>query len=132
MKTIAKLSILVLFSSLLTGSCKKEKLDGDYSYLVGTWTWIGGWSDGGSEDYKLELLEKGKYKLYKNNEKVESGRLVKDGDNLKFLSNNYIKKLGRNYLFLHKRKIFKFPNSNTITIKAEVCCDFPSSTFVKR
>ena len=131
MKTIAKISVVIILTTAFILSCKKTKLDGDYEKLVGTWHWASGWSDDGSQDYKLDLKEKGKYKLFKGDKKVEYGRLIKDGDKLKFVSDNFIKKIAHRYLFLNGRKIYILPIDNTITIIEQPCCDYPSSTFLK-
>jgi hypothetical protein len=74
-KQLTYLIICAISFSFLT--CKKTKLDGDYSRLVGTWQWYAGWSDKGTTALKLDLKERGKYKLYKGNDKIEHGRLLK-------------------------------------------------------
>lgn len=78
--------ISILFISL--GSCKKTKLDGEYSTYVGNWRWVSGAMDNGSNDLKLEMKAKGKFNLYKGNKKIEYGRLVEQKGVLRFFSNN--------------------------------------------
>jgi hypothetical protein len=81
MKTIRLLFITIIY--LIAFSCKKDKLTGDNKLLIGTWitipktcgccTFIGTPHD---PLYKLELLERGKYKLYENGKKIEYGKLI--------------------------------------------------------
>jgi hypothetical protein len=73
----------------LCNSCRKDSLKNHYEKYVGTWDWTytgGGESGAGdgtpaSHGYtlKLELLEKGKYRLYKNNHRIDHGRLLDQG-----------------------------------------------------
>jgi hypothetical protein len=104
MKTnqIGYLSILLI--ALLFTNCKKTKLTGEYENLVGTWHWTGGWSDHGSTDIKLDLKERGRYKLYKGDKKIEHGRLLKDGELLKFIK-DFPTRFNLSAFRLHDRKI---------------------------
>ena len=94
--------ISILFISL--GSCKKTKLDGEYSTYLGNWSWVSGAMDYGSNDLKLEMKAKGKFNLYKGNKKIEYGRLVEQKGELRFFSNN-LRRFQNEELFLNVRQI---------------------------
>jgi hypothetical protein len=129
MKTkLTYLFLCVLAVTFMT--CKKTKLNGDFSKLVGTWHWYAGWSDGGSTDLKLDLKEKGKYKLYKGNDKIEHGRLLKNENFLEFKSDDIFDKLGKKSLFLNRRFIVYITDS-TFSVGCGNCFDAPSSGFRK-
>jgi len=86
MKQTKKTYILTLSFFILTlTSCKKDKLQGDYEVLVGEWEWIetiegySGLHDTPTEKgytKTINLKEKGNYKIYKDNDKIESGRII--------------------------------------------------------
>ena len=95
--------IIVLMVILFT-NCKKTKLTGEYENLVGTWHWVGGWADNGSIDIKLDLKERGRYKLYKGEKKIEHGRLVKEGEYIKFVK-DYTITFNHSSFKLYDRKI---------------------------
>ena len=112
---------------LLTNSCRKDKLTGDNATLSGTWNWtdahcaclefpfnpqIVGYS------LKLELIEKGKYKLYKNDKKIEHGRLLKVHDFYTFKDDDIRKKDDR----LDGLKIIYCKN-DTLEIDMGICGD---------
>ena len=101
-KLISYLSILAIVGFLT--NCKKTKLTGEYENLVGTWHWVGGWADNGSSDIKLDLKERGRYKLYKGSKKIEHGRLVKDGEYIKFIK-DYSINFNQSSFRLYGRKI---------------------------
>jgi len=66
-------------------SCKKDKLQGEYEVLVGEWEWVetiegnSGVHDTPAEtgySKTINFKEKGTYKLYKDNDKIEGGRII--------------------------------------------------------
>ena len=93
---IKKISIALLALVFLV-SCKKEKLEGDKSILVGTWKWVNSqkvtntceaenlWnytytdSAENNNEYSLEFLEKGKVKFYTNTNLLWKHRIVFEG-----------------------------------------------------
>jgi hypothetical protein len=123
-KLLLGLMVILLLPSQ---SCKKTKLTGDYSGLIGNWSWIGGWSDNGNTNYKLELLEKGKYKLFNGNDKIDYGRLLEKNNKLTFKS----ERLFHKGYFTEDYQILLFKN-DTLLIGSDHINDFPSSTYVKR
>jgi hypothetical protein len=79
--------ILVLSAIVCSLShCKKDKLTNDNAALIGTWTSISTMAEPGNcgiipghsnnPNLKLILQEKGKYRLYSGNNKIETGRLI--------------------------------------------------------
>ena len=86
---------------------KKDKLTGDYSEAIGSWklatiecnccelAYIV------VENLTLDLKEKGKYKLCKDNKKIEHGRLLKENEKYTFKHDDIKKKDDRlNGLFI--------------------------------
>jgi hypothetical protein len=87
-----KYVIYLIGICLITLSCKKDKLEGDMSILIGKWNWthtdhLYGICDGDSfsetltplsEDktFSLEFYEKGVVKFLENDEQIESFRTV--------------------------------------------------------
>lgn len=135
LKHTLSLAILILF---LTG-CKKDKFTDDYKTLVGTWTSISTYSGGCgtfvghaiNPNFRLVLLEKGKYKLYSGDKKIEEGRLQIKNNLVTFIQNNLetfhlTKKKSR----LHESQILKF-NSDTLNIDRNGCDDDYAYSFVK-
>jgi len=120
-----------IFVSLLVvwacAACKKTKLTGNYPGLAGTWIWVSGVSDGGSEKYKLDLLEKGKYKLYNGGDKIDYGRLIEDNSKLTFISDKLFHK---GYFANGEHKIVYFKN-DTLAIGSDHIFDFPSSIYIR-
>ena len=130
MKTIKQL-ILSTILILTIFSCKKDKLTGDNKILIGTWTTIPYscgccTAPGGTPTdpkYKLELIEKGKYKLYKDGKKIEDGRLLIVDGFLTF-------KCGEMKSHFDGKKIDKF---NADTLKLDRSCEKEYIlTFVKK
>ena len=128
MKIVRLLFISTIF--LITFSCKKDKLTGDNKILIGTWasisktcgccTIIGTPYD---PQYKLELLEKGKYKLYQKGKKIEDGQLLIVDGFVTF-------KCGERKGHFNDKKIVKF-NSDTLNIDHGCEKEF-QYTFVKK
>ena len=120
--------IAMLMIGFLT-NCKKTKLTGEYENLVGTWHWVGGWSDNGSNDLKLDLKERGRYKLYKGGKKIEHGRLLKDGEYLKFIK-DFPAKFNQSSFKLHDRKILNHTDTQ-LSVGLPNVWDGSSSGFEK-
>lgn len=114
---ITKQILLSVIFTLVLSACKKDKLAGDNTVLIGTWASIPlacgcCTSIGIPHDpaLKLELLERGRYKLYQNGKKVEAGRLLDIDGSITFKCLD----LGKKY-FLNGRKIVTF-NNDTLNI----------------
>ena len=127
MKTIKIIVIVLLIVSTIT-SCKKTKLTGDNSNYIGTWRWYAGWSDNSNTNYKLELKEKGKYKLFNGNDKIDYARLVDKNGKLTFVSDKPFHK-GK---FASGDHQLSFSSKDTIGIGNDNIWDFPSSGYVRQ
>ncbi len=121
---ISSIFIFALFS------CKKDKLSGDNKVLVGTWISISTLANCGTvpgspmnPNYKLELIEKGKYKLYSGSKKIEQGRILIINGLVTFKCNE------RNTI-LNGRKVLKF-NKDTLNIDRNTCDDDYAYRFIK-
>jgi hypothetical protein len=114
--------VLVLFTT-----CKKTKLRGEFSELPGTYYWNRGWGDGGTHDLKLDLKERGKYKLFRGKLKIEHGRLLKADGYLKFISEKLIN--NKNLMLDNKQIVFL--GNDTINITRKDCENCAFSTFKK-
>jgi len=84
--------LLIVVAILLVFSCKKDRIEDEYSNLVGTWKWIQtnhtyGWCDNWEQsetltpenqaaNFTMEIFEKGIIKFYQNNEFLEKDRVV--------------------------------------------------------
>ena len=120
MKIIKILYAIVIFVCLT--SCKKDKLTGDNKVLVGSWTSISTRANCGvvigqpyNPNLKLELKEKGTYKLFRDDKKVETGRtLIIDG----LVTFECDEKNSE----LNGRKILNF-NADTLNIDRNTCKD---------
>jgi len=71
----------LLFFLCLLNACKKDRIEGDNAVMLGTWhsttTTLGCGIIVGiptNPHLKLEIMESGRYKLYRDNDKIESGR----------------------------------------------------------
>jgi len=117
----------ILFFALFLCTCKKTKLRGEYSVLEGSWHWIRGWGDGGTHELKLDLKERGRFKLYRNKKKIEYGRLVKTDGYIKFISENLI----NNKELMLDQKMIVFMSNDSINITRTDCYDCAFSTFSK-
>lgn len=125
------LVLSVIFYSM--NSCKKDKLTNDNEVLIGTWTSISTMVEPGNcgfvpghatnPNLKLTLMERGRYKLYNEEKKIESGRLIMKNGLVKF---EHIQKEGT----LSGRTILKF-NSDTLNIDRNGCDDDYVFKFVK-
>lgn len=114
------LTLTTLFAVLI--SCKKDKLTGDNKVLVGSWTSISTLANCGfvigqpyNPKLKLELKEKGTYKLFRDNKKVETGRTLVVNGLVTF-------ECSEKNSELNGRKILKF-NSDTLNIDRNGCDD---------
>lgn len=129
MKTLIKTIIAASVVVALSG-CKKHKLEGEQSVLTGTWTSTYTINNCGfvagqpiDPSFKLELIEKGKYKLYSGSRTVEHGILLNADGYVIF-------KCNKKESYLHGRRILKF-NSDTLNIDRNMCEDDYFYRFVK-
>ncbi len=108
-------------------SCSKTKLVGKYDGIAGTWKWFTGWSDNGNPNFKLDLKEKGKYKLYNGNDKIDFGRTLDKNGKLFLVSDKPFKKGyfvgGDHEVSLH--------NTDTLGIGNDQMRDFPNSGYIR-
>jgi len=129
MKTLRQISYLTICLALTT-SCKKDKLTGDNQVLVGSWTSTSTLPNCGTipgqpynPNFKLELKEKGNYKLFRGDKKIETGRLLIVNGLVTFDCREKNSEL-------NARKILKF-NADTLNIDRNVCYDDYEFRFVK-
>lgn len=119
--------LYLFFIPLFFTTCNKAKLKGDWAVLEGRWHWYRGWGDGGTTELKLDLKERGRYKLFRNKNKIEYGRLVKKDGYVKFVS----EKLFNNKDLMLDTKQIVFMSSDSINITKTDCTDCAFSTFRK-
>lgn len=119
--------VIFVFALVLFTTCKKAKLRGEFEPLKGTWHWSRGWGDGGTKELKLDLKERGRYKLFRNKDKIEYGRLVKKDGYIKFIS----EKLFNNKDLLLDKKMIVHISNDTINITKTDCTDCAFTTFKK-
>lgn len=119
--------LYLFFIPLLFTTCNKAKLKGDWVVLEGRWHWYRGWGDGGTTELKLDLKERGRYKLFRNKNKIEYGRLVKKDGYVKFVS----EKLFNNKDLMLDTKQIVFMSNDSINITKTDCTDCAFSTFRK-
>jgi len=124
---ILKIISISLVLSFVFNSCSKTKLVGKYDGLAGTWKWFAGWSDNGNPNFKLDLKEKGKYKLYNGSKKIDYGNMLEKNGKLAFMSEVLLK--GGYFAGGNHQIIFHSPD--TIGIGSDHISDFPSSWYVK-
>lgn len=133
MKNSIKYILVLSVIAYSLNSCKKDKLTNDNAVLIGTWTSISTMAEPGNCGFvighftnpylKLKLMEKGRYELYNDEKKIETGRLIaKNG----LVSFEHIQKNG----ILSGRTILKF-NSDTLNIDRNSCDDDYVFIFVK-
>jgi len=77
-----------VFLALTSLSCRKSNLTGEHSKLVGIWAWTEGYEDDGKTSWRLEFLQKGKYKLSDDKKVLESGRIQIENGKVIFISNS--------------------------------------------
>jgi len=117
--------IIILFILIFTlTSCKKQKLTGDNSQFVGTWIWYTGWWSI-TPNYKLVIVDKGKYKLFNGDDKIDYGRLLNKNGHLTFISD---KPRNKGY-FASGDYQLTFYNTDTIGIGNSTIRDFPSAGY---
>jgi|JI9StandDraft_1071089.scaffolds.fasta_scaffold31082_5 hypothetical protein len=119
--------IILLFILVFTlTNCKKEKLTGDNSIFVGTWTWFTGWW-AINPNFKLIITEKGKYKLFNGEDKIDYGRLFQKNGYLTFISDK-----PRHKGYFGSDHQLTYINTDTIGIGNSEIRDFPSSAYVRQ
>ena len=123
----SRLFIYLLFTIALFTACKKTQLKNDWSVLKGTWHWSRGWGDGGTLELKLELKKSGTYKLFRNKQKIEYGRVHFTNNYMKFISD----KLFNNKELMLDDKQIVFMSNDSINITRVECKDCAFSTFIK-
>jgi hypothetical protein len=101
-------------------------MTGDNSKFVGTWTWYTGWW-AIHPSFKLIITEKGKYKLFDGDNKIDYGRLVDKNEYLTFISD----KPGKKGYFSSDHQL-TYINTDTIGIGNPFIRDFSSSGFVRQ
>jgi hypothetical protein len=86
-----KVALVVTVLPFLT-TCKKDKITGDFTQIIGKWRWVmtsGGISGQTTypstvDERDLEFLEKGNYRIYKSGQKSSKGQTLDKGDHLEF------------------------------------------------
>jgi hypothetical protein len=126
-KDIMKKIVVLLILIFTLTSCKKEKLTGDNSKFVGTWTWYNGWW-ANNPNFKLVIVDKGKYKLFGGDDKIDYGRLLEKNGVLTFISD---KPRHKGY-FSNGDYQLTFINTDTIGVGNSSIRDFPSSAYVRQ
>jgi len=121
--------IIVVIIVLIFCNCKKSRLNNEFSKLSGTWVWINGFDDNSNSAFILTLEVKGKYHLCNGNKKVEYGRLIKEDNTLKFISNDILKNYKMTYMNGKSLKYFK--NDSLIITKIHLT-DQPVSYYKKK
>ncbi len=122
------LILLVSFSS-----CKKTKLKDDDKTLIGNWHWKGGWSDNGDETIRLDIKQKGKYKLYRDGKLIEYGRILKEKDGYLTFKSDALTGiyLGDNDYVLNTCKITSINGNELGIAHCPWCSDDKTSDFIK-
>lgn len=121
--------IILLVIILIFFNCKKSKLNNEFSKLSGTWGWVNGFQDDSNSSFILTLEEKGKYHLCSGNKKLEYGRLIKEDNTLKFISNDILKNYKTTYL--NGKSLKYFLNDSLIITKIHLT-DQPVSIYKKK
>lgn len=119
--------ILALFILTAFIQCKKTKLKDNWSTLEGNWYWRRGWGDGGTKELKLVLKKGGTYKLFRNKDKIDHGRLHFMDDHMKFISDKLFN-AGDPFL---DTKAMVYISNDSINVTKTDCKDCAFSTFVK-
>lgn len=127
-----KIYIVIFFIALTSLTCKKTALKDEHSGLVGSWTWVNGWSDGANSSFRLDLKEKGKYKLFNGSEKIDYGRLVAKNNRLRFESDKPFRKGYFSSPSGDGRHKIIYNKNDTLFIGSDEWTDFPTSTYVKK
>lgn len=126
---------ILIFSAIICflTNCKKDKLTNENKMLIGTWISISTMAEPGNCGFVighstnpnliLTLIEKGRYKLYSGDKKIETGRIIiKNG----LVTFEHIQRKST----LSGRTILKF-NSDTLNIDRNSCDDDYVFRFVK-
>jgi len=124
-------SLLILFTLLFSlNACKKDRLEGDNAVMVGTWnsttTTLGCGIIVGiptNPHLKLEMMGSGRYKLYRDNNKIESGRTQIINGLVTFKSNKNESELDG--------KVIRYFNADTLGIDLNSCGDDFEFRFIR-
>jgi hypothetical protein len=125
-----KILFTLLFFLCLLNACKKDRLNGDNAVMVGTWNSTTTTEGCGiivgipaNPHLKLEMMESGRYKLYRDNDKIESGRTQ--------IINGFVTfKSIRNGSELDG-KVVRFFNADTLGIDLNNCGDDFAFRFIR-
>ncbi|MCH8903264.1 MAG: hypothetical protein IIA45_05055 [Bacteroidetes bacterium] len=142
-KTILNSQVIVLLALLLimAASCKKDRLDGAYNRLVGEWEWL--WTAGGvtssfdtpdSAGFTITLIfeERGIYKIDKNNERLERGRLnIVNSEPYSLIDFVIELKPQSEYFFMSQQQVY-FWSDDSLVLRDDLCADCFSRGFVRK
>jgi hypothetical protein len=101
-------------------------MTGDNSKFVGTWTWYTGWW-AIEPNFKLIITDKGKYKLFDGDDKIDYGRMVDKNEYLTFISDK-----PRNKGYFSSDHQLTYIKTDTIGIGNPGIRDFPSYAFARQ
>lgn len=125
-----KMFFTLLFFLCLLNACKKDRLEGEFAVINGTWhsttTTLGCGIVVGiptNPNLKLELMEKGRYKLYHDNKKIETGRTEIINGYVTFKCNKKESELND--------KVLRYYNADTLGIDLNACGDDFAFRFIR-
>ena len=124
-------SLLILFTLLFfLNACEKDRLEGEFAVIDGTWKSTTTTEGCGiivgtpiNPNLKLVLIESGRYKLYRDNDKIEHGRTQIINGNITFTCTKKNSELNR--------KILRYFNADTLGIDLNNCGDDFAFRFVR-
>lgn len=130
MRPFLLIGSIALVCILSLNACKKDRLEGDNAVMIGTWQSTTTVANCGivvgiptNPNLKLELLEKGRYKLYRDGDKIETGTLeIQSG----FVAFKCRKKSSE----LNDKRVMYF-NADTLGIDLNDCGDDFAFRFIR-